>query len=89
MLVNRYVVGHDAANVSDDVRIAVGQAQHLEDVHPAVHACNHCQLSPWMNCQVLVGVPLDVSGVVGEQFIGAGLEDRVTVCGHDRTVVGQ
>ena len=40
------VVGHHATGVADDVRIAVGQPQHLEDVHAAVHACHDRQLAP-------------------------------------------
>ena len=81
-----HVVGDDPARVANDVCIAVGQSEHLEDVHPAVHAGDDGQLSAWPQGEVMVGERLDVPGVVGKQFVGARFEQCVTVCGHNWTV---
>jgi hypothetical protein len=66
----------------------MGETQHFEDVHAAVHAGDHRQLSPRMDGQVVVVERLDVAGVVGKQFVGAWFEGRITDFGHDRTVAG-
>ena len=69
-----HVVGDDPTGVANDVCVAVGETEHLEDVHPAVHARDDGQLSARLQGEVVVGEGLDVPGVVGKQFVGARFE---------------
>ena len=73
-----HVVGHDASGVADDVRVAVGEAEHLEDVHAAVHAGDDDQSPPRVQLEVLVGVGASEAGVVGHQLVGVGGEAVLT-----------
>jgi hypothetical protein len=41
-----HVVGDNTARVPDDVCITVIEAEHLENVHPAVHAGNDREVPP-------------------------------------------
>ena len=68
------VVGHHAASVADDVRIAVVQPEHLKDVHAAVHAGHDCEVASRAQCEVVIAELRHVVLVVRNQFVGAGLE---------------
>jgi hypothetical protein len=46
------------------VSITVSEAQHLEDVHSAVHARNDCEVSLWGEGQSSIGKGTDEFGVV-------------------------
>jgi hypothetical protein len=65
------VVGHHPARVADDVRVALGQAEHAVGVEPGVHAGQHQDVGGgWQRQVALVeggGVPLGV----GYEGVGA------------------
>lgn len=61
-----HVVGYHTACVSDDVRITVRQTEHLEDVHTAVHARNHGELTAWREGEAVVCELRDEDLVVAE-----------------------
>ncbi len=68
------VVGDDAAGIADDVRVAVGEAQHLEDVHAAVHTSNDRQPAARGQGQIAVGELTHIGIVVGQQLVDVRLE---------------
>ena len=64
------IISDNPTCISNDVGIAMGKAEHLEDIHTAVHAGNNCEVSPrrkGKSCITKVGHKL---GVVGHQFVG-------------------
>ncbi|MEY2754319.1 MAG: ATP-dependent Clp protease proteolytic subunit [Actinomycetota bacterium] len=69
-----HVVGDHPAGVADDVGVAVGEAEHLEDVHAAVHAGDDRQVPTGPQREVVVGKLGDVVLVVPEEFLGVGGE---------------
>ncbi|MFZ9446459.1 MAG: AMP-binding protein, partial [Ilumatobacteraceae bacterium] len=46
------------------------EAEHLEDVHPAVHAGHDREVPARCQRETLVGIGLDEPGVVPEEFVG-------------------
>ena len=57
--------------------VAVGQTEHLEDVHPTVHTGDDGQASAGAKRQVLIGELFGVGDVVGQQFVCVRMERNV------------
>ena len=68
------VVGDDTAGVADDVCVAVVEAEHLENVHPAVHAGDDGKVTTRCEGQTMVGKVGDEVLVVAEKLVGARRE---------------
>ena len=49
------VIGDDTPGIADDVRIAMVEPQHLEDVHAAVHARDNGEVPTGTKCQPMIG----------------------------------
>ena len=62
--------------------VTVSEAEHLENVHAAVHACNNGELSLGLQGQTMVGKLSDEVLVVAEKFVGARRELFVFVGCH-------
>ena len=77
-----HVIGHHTAGVADDVRIAMGQTEHLEDVHAAVHARDDCEVTARRESKAVVCELRDEVLVVAEELVGARRELFVVVIHH-------
>ena len=63
------VVGHDAAGVPDDVRLAQLEPEHGEDVQAGVHAGHDDQLPLGRGCETRLMEVLRVVGVGGNEVV--------------------
>jgi hypothetical protein len=44
---SHHVIGDHSAGISNDVGITMIEAQHLKDVHSAIHAGHDCEVKQW------------------------------------------
>ena len=79
------VVGDHPTRVPDDVRVAVCEPEHLEDVHAAVHTGHDGEVPRWPEGEVLIVVIPGIFPVLGQQFVGIRGEvvEHEPQCGSD------
>ena len=66
------IVGDHSACVSYDVRIAVVETEHLENIHAAVHAGHNGEAPFGLNTEAVVSENLHKCAVVFKELIGIG-----------------
>jgi hypothetical protein len=63
------IIGHNSAGVANDVSIAMGKPEHLENVHTTVHTSDNRQVSLGGEGKSVIGKILGKTLIVPEQVI--------------------
>ena len=63
------IVGHHTAGIANDVGVAVGESEHLENVHAAVHARHDGQMALWGEGESTIGKIRRKLLVIEEQVV--------------------
>lgn len=48
------------------------EAEHLEDVHAAVHTSDNGEMALWCECKTRIGEVLDKTDVIEDKFVSVG-----------------
>jgi hypothetical protein len=69
---SHHVIGDHSAGISNDVGITMIEAQHLKDVHSAIHTCDNCQAFLWGQAKPMIEELFHEIFVVSQKGIGVG-----------------